>query len=400
MAGGDVQSTHPKHQILIDDPIVKDGSMEVASSKLLSERKDEIEAAALFYQNHLDRITSLVNVSTGIVWEPTSRQHAFRPFLDAFPDLYTVPRGDKHFNLNLAASPKYIHWKDVCQAAHAFRIYHQNATSPPIPHVLILALDENWGAFSSAIPNKTASWSRSLEHKWNKTGCSPDDIAAYLDHPDTRAIVTTQFQDYDHPKVHSLPLGVTSPDKLTKILQVLQTTHRDNHTVKSNLGLPRLLHDNEQEMIATNATTTRPQLLMVNCQQRGMRNASVTTVIQNFDGTVQNTFQAKGGGSYKDFLTEMSQSKFILSPGGIGLDCYRHWEAIMIGTIPVMEHLNRTDGWRRSFLDLPVAWIDSYDNLTPQFLEQEYARIIQLADSFKYEKLTKAWWIQMVQSKV
>ena len=371
------------------------------ATSIISARKNLNDIAEIFYERHLERITSLVNVSTGIMWDPVIPQQSFGPFLDAFPGLCTVHRGDRKFQLNLQADCKYIHWKNICQASKAFHNYRHNASLPPLPHVLILALDENWGAFSATIPNKTESWTRSLEYKWNRAGCSLDDITAYLDHPDTRAVITTQFQAYDHPKVHSLPLGIESREKLNNILEILQQF--DNNQTKRIPELSQLRHKKEEKTVFnTNSNATRHQLLMVNCNHQGTswREASVNKVIRNFDGAVQNTYQPKGTDSYREYLSEIRRSRFILSPGGIGLDCYRHWEALMMGTIPVMEHLNRTDGWYRAFSDLPVAWIDSYDNLTPQFLEQEYARILREAHTFKYEKLTKEWWIQMIQNQV
>jgi hypothetical protein len=62
-----------------------------------------------------------------------------------------------------------------------------------------------------------------------------------------------------------------------------------------------------------------------------------------------------------------------------------------MGTIPVLEHFNQSDGMYRNFDALPVAWIDHYENLTPEFLEQEYPRIITHALTYSYEKLTRQW---------
>jgi hypothetical protein len=368
------------------------GATTNARSITTSRNNQEINALAkIFYGHHLERITSLVNESSAMLWHPNHKKFSFGPFLNEFPDLY---RGE-----DLHAGLKYICWPSLCQAAKAFDNYHQTQTPSlqPLPHALFLRLHENWGALSSAIPNRTAFWmpQQSLENHWKQEGCSPKEILAYLDHPDTRAVVTTQFQAYDHPKVHSLPLGVDSLYKLKTILGVL----------KEQQGKLHPLHPEKQDnaiIAETKANLTRPQLLMVNCKRRSMREATLDTVIQNFHGTVQNTYPTKDARpkNYPDFAAEMHISKFILSPGGLGLDCYRHWEALMMGTIPVIEHLNRTDGWYRSLSDLPVAWIDSYDNLTPQFLEQEYARILQHAEAFNYEKLTKQWWIQMIQNQV
>ena len=141
----------------------------------------------------------------------------------------------------------------------------------------------------------------------------------------------------------------------------------------------------------------RTQLIMVNCKSRPMRKASIEGVIRNFNGTVKNTYGTSKGDEMS-FYREMMRSKFVLSPGGLGFDCYRHWEAMYMGTIPVIEHLNRTDGWLRVFQDLPVLLVDSHDHVTPELLEREYERIISKAKSYKYEKLTSEFWIRFIQS--
>ena len=82
----------------------------------------------------------------------------------------------------------------------------------------------------------------------------------------------------------------------------------------------------------------------------------------------------------------------------MGLDSYRIWEALHMGTIPVLEHLNRSDGWYQTLEGLPVVWIDAFENLTPEFLEMEYQRITKEALSFRYERLTKQWWINLIKS--
>eukprot|EP00797_Seminavis_robusta_P005558 Sro136_g063920.2 (240) ;mRNA; f:4538-5257 len=232
------------------------------------------------------------------------------------------------------------------------------------------------------------------EKAWQKKGCTKQDILRYLDHPDTRAAITTQFHLLDHPKAHSLPLGVKSwnPD-LKRLLGELRRNHHPspppNKHNQSDSTLRPLFGNN-----SIISTTTRPQLLMVNSQPRKMRHGVLATVIRNFNGTVKNTY----GERYGMYLEEMRRSKFILSPSGIGLDCYRHWEAIHMGTFPVIEHLNRNDGWFRTLHDLPVAWVNHYDNLTEEFLLEQYPKILAKAHTYKYEKLTRQWWIRMIQS--
>ena len=63
-----------------------------------------------------------------------------------------------------------------------------------------------------------------------------------------------------------------------------------------------------------------------------------------------------------------------------------------MGTIPVLETYGRQDGFYRTFDDLPVLWVDHYDNVTPSLLEEAYPRILRGARNYKFEKLTNWWW--------
>ena len=44
------------------------------------------------------------------------------------------------------------------------------------------------------------------------------------------------------------------------------------------------------------------------------------------------------GLEFVDYMEEMADFKFTLSPRGYGIDCYRTWEAILIGSIPIVRH--------------------------------------------------------------
>ena len=68
---------------------------------------------------------------------------------------------------------------------------------------------------------------------------------------------------------------------------------------------------------------------------------------------------------FKDYLTHMAESVFTLSPIGLGPDCYRTWEAMLCGSIPVV----RTCQLDSLYKDLPVLIIDKWTDLTEEFLE-------------------------------
>jgi hypothetical protein len=58
-------------------------------------------------------------------------------------------------------------------------------------------------------------------------------------------------------------------------------------------------------------------------------------------------------------LEILSRSKFVLSPPGAGPDCFRTWEAIYLGAIPIVLRSH----WPFNHLALPVLVVESFENL-------------------------------------
>lgn len=147
---------------------------------------------------------------------------------------------------------------------------------------------------------------------------------------------------------------------------------------------------------------------MVNSKAWAGREAKINRVISNFKRAgmddIKNTYgysDRPGENTLALYYHEMKHSKFIMSPKGMGLDCYRNWDAFYAGTIPVIEREQPHDNWADGTLaDLPVVLVDTYNNVTPALLEAEFERIVQNADNFKYEKLTRQYWINLVKSIV
>ena len=77
--------------------------------------------------------------------------------------------------------------------------------------------------------------------------------------------------------------------------------------------------------------------------------------------------------TYGQILT----SKFVLCPPGLGPDSYRLWEVLYLGAIPIIERTQ--GGWDDLLVDLPVLLVDSYDEITPEFLRERYAFILGLS---------------------
>lgn len=298
--------------------------------------------------------------------------------------------------------------RNLCHAAKAFHIYRQRSGARPMRHILLFKLGEDSGGFSSVIPNHTKPKEQRLPAAWENYGCTKEFIWEYLDHPDTLAAFTNQFQIYYHPKVYSIPLGFRDP------------------------GSKSRLHDFPQRYAATKEPWAfKKKLLMVNSKPWFARMVSINTTIDNFSKanmTLRNTY---GAGRY---LAELRSARFIMSPSGAGwgkflhiiyhvtwivpyshllapqsADCYRNYEGIHMAAFPIIEHSNYTldehsnytlNGWLRSYDNLPVAIIDSYKNLTPQWLMQRYQEMLDNFHNFNYEKMTKQWWVDFIYSHV
>jgi len=87
----------------------------------------------------------------------------------------------------------------------------------------------------------------------------------------------------------------------------------------------------------TRDESSRPHLLMINSASTSTRKPQMDVVSSNFAKhgiEVNNTYGYK---DINDYYKEISSSKFILCPSGVGWDSYRIWEALSLGTIPVIE---------------------------------------------------------------
>ena len=67
---------------------------------------------------------------------------------------------------------------------------------------------------------------------------------------------------------------------------------------------------------------------------------------------------------WKEYIEDLAQHKYCASPEGNGVDCHRTWEALALGVIPIVVKNPIMYTW---FKDLPILWVDSYENL---FLEK------------------------------
>jgi FkbM family methyltransferase len=87
------------------------------------------------------------------------------------------------------------------------------------------------------------------------------------------------------------------------------------------------------------------------------------------------------------FIDELTKSKFVASPRGFNIDCYRHWETLYSGSILVAEK----DIITPLLEDLPVIFVVNWSQVTSAFLNKEYEKLKE--KTFNFEKLSMAYYV-------
>jgi hypothetical protein len=82
-----------------------------------------------------------------------------------------------------------------------------------------------------------------------------------------------------------------------------------------------------------------------------------------------------GGLSSSDYFRQLARSRFVASPAGTGFDCFRHWEALAFGSIPVIlrAYPDFDSIWSSSPGPLPVLLLDSWDQVNRSTLENAWS---------------------------
>lgn len=95
--------------------------------------------------------------------------------------------------------------------------------------------------------------------------------------------------------------------------------------------------------------------------------------------------------SIGSYYAQIARSRFVLSPAGRGWDCYRTYEAMALGAIPIVKRCppqsDVVDG-------LPALVIDDWRDVTPDRLAAEWDRRQTAPD---LSRMTLAYWQAQIQ---
>ena len=79
------------------------------------------------------------------------------------------------------------------------------------------------------------------------------------------------------------------------------------------------------------------------------------------------------------YFNELPCYKFIISPEGNGIDCHRHYEALMAGCIPIIEDNPLV---REKYRGCPILFTKDYSEINEFYLEQRYKEMIDKTYDF------------------
>ena len=170
----------------------------------------------------------------------------------------------------------------------------------------------------------------------------------------------------EHPKFTHIPIGISNyywPNGKTDILKEISLANLEKkHLISINLSIST----NRAEPVYKYFTAK-----------------SFCTVLPKKD--------------FKNYLEDLKKSWSVVSPHGNGLDCHRTWEALLVGTYPVVKKSTIDILYK----DLPVIVINDWQEVTESFLKnkiKEFA-IAEIGDKFKHEKLFFPYYSQLISSK-
>ena len=100
-------------------------------------------------------------------------------------------------------------------------------------------------------------------------------------------------------------------------------------------------------------------------------------------GSIVKMLEAKGIQNqvldYSDYIEALSSYKFIISPEGNGIDCHRHYEALIAGAIPIVESNMKI---KEKYKGCPILYTTDYSEITSTYLEQQYLQMLDTEYDF------------------
>lgn len=142
-------------------------------------------------------------------------------------------------------------------------------------------------------------------------------------------------------------------------------------------------------ILKQNCNNTKKNLLYLNFS---LHTNSKRRIIMN--SLLKKKFKKNNKLDWAKYIEDLSTHKFCISPNGNGIDCHRTWECLYLGVIPIVEKSIQI----KYFNDLPILFVDNYDNISVEYLNQKY-NDFKNNKSFNFDKLSLSFWLKKINNE-
>lgn len=206
---------------------------------------------------------------------------------------------------------------------------------------------------------------------------------------DTRIIHWfTQNQNARHPKLSSIPIG----------LDYYHLNEEAYSGVGQAQGAQATPQQQEKDLVDVLRYHRRPW------KSRGLAafcnfHFGLDSIEDERSGA-QEILQRKGGLHWQedwidrvDVWKAVMQYKFVISPFGNGMDCFRTWEALILGSVPII----RKGPWvnEQLFEGLPVILLDDWEDFDATKANQQMQKL-NLEEKIP-QKVTMKYWLDLIR---
>jgi hypothetical protein len=98
-------------------------------------------------------------------------------------------------------------------------------------------------------------------------------------------------------------------------------------------------------------------------------------------------------GDSNTYFCNLPKYKFVISPEGNGIDCHRHYEALMAGCIPIVEDNPLI---RNKYRGCPILYTSDYSEINESYLLQKYEEMIHT--SYDFSRLFLSYYDDATQT--
>lgn len=190
---------------------------------------------------------------------------------------------------------------------------------------------------------------------------APDKYAEFLKDDKLLAWFAQNYDGYPSPKMHPIPIGLANSHwKHGNFEEILKT--KKKKFLKWHLAYLNITTQTFSEERKKVVDLFKTQSY---CLKKKTRN-------------------------YRTFLNDIASSCFIISPRGNGLDTHRFWEALYMGSIPIVKSSSLDPLYKK----FPVLIVSNWEKVTQKLLKKNISYHSQKKDLS--EKLFIYYWLDQI----